>query len=165
MRTKKHKHKSWQGLRVTICVAQSKNRKRERWKRQNTAAKKQNYPLCMCVCMNENAASLQPADPCHSLCVCFTESWVFLDRKRCWLSAEGSNSGAGVNHPLTGSLYAAVPSNYYKYNNKYKYSTWMDAKKTGNCVCRTKQKRNIYVMCFRHLLNIGLLCCVKQFYG
>lgn len=36
----------------------------ERRKHQNTAAKKQNYPVCMnvCVCMNDNPAVLQPAD-------------------------------------------------------------------------------------------------------
>lgn len=78
---------------------------------------------CMCECMNENAASLQPAD--HQLSgspgrgeACARPS-VHVDvfyKVVCILTrryAEGSTCDAGVN-PLTHSLNVVVPKNYNK---------------------------------------------------
>lgn len=153
MRTKKHNHKSWRGLRVTVCVAQNKkhsvpDRKRERGESTRILQPKSRTTLYVCVCawmktllhynlLTTDSLAAQAAWGRHggssspSMCACvFLQSSVYLDQKICWWSAEGSNSDAGVN-PQTHSLYAAVPRNYNKLKNKYKYSIGIEAKITA----------------------------------
>lgn len=141
---KKKNHKSWQGAGPSywLCGTKQKapctiQKEGERRKHQNTAAKKQNYPVCMnvCVCTNDNPAVLQPAD--HSLSgspggwwrwgarapscvhVCFLQSSVYLEQRICWWHAEGSDSDTGVS-PVTHSLCTTVPRLHNKLKNKYK---------------------------------------------
>lgn len=117
MRTKRRTTKA--GRAQSHCLSGTKQKaactvekEGERRKHQNPAAKKQNCAACMCVCVhvNENAASLQPADhrlsgsrgggaqpePLPVWCAQTTVSW---EQRMCWWCAEGSDADAAVNPP------------------------------------------------------------------
>lgn len=78
--------------------------------------------VCVCVCMNENAASLQPADNWLAgsssplpVCACVFYKAVCILTKRYADDMLRAVILMQVSNPLTHSLYAAVPRNYNKY--------------------------------------------------